>query len=80
MMDILSPVERQLLEKLAEAGKPTALGQEDLVLGKILEHRGLLLFLRDSALAVILPKGRHALSGVEPNPPLPSKRPLGFLK
>ena len=72
MMDILSPTERQLLEKLAEAGKPTELGQEELVLGKILEHRGLLFFLRNSALAVILPKGRHALTGVEPHPVPPA--------
>jgi hypothetical protein len=79
MIDNLSSAERQLLEKLAQAGAPTELLQEELVLAKLLEHRGLLHFLRNSATAVILPKGRHALSGVEPNSPQPAKRPLGFL-
>jgi hypothetical protein len=79
MVEILSPAERQLLEKLAQAGGPTELPQEVLVLARLLEHRGLLHFLRNSATAVILPKGRHALSGDDPNPRPLTKRPLGFL-
>ena len=75
-MDVTA-TERQLLEMLADAGQPTELRAEDLVVGQILERRGLILFVRNSALAVILPKGRHALSG-EPDPK-PSKKPLGFL-
>ena len=39
-----------------------------------LEQRGLVLFVRDSTVAVIMPKGRHALSG-EPSPkPAKSRR------
>ena len=77
-MDMLSPAERKLLEKLADAGKPTELGAEDLILGKILEDRGLLLVVRNSAMAVITPRGRHALSGA-PAPGPGKKPPLGFL-
>ena len=61
-MIVLAANERALLEKLADAGKPTALEDEDLVLGKLLEQRGLVLLVRDSAVAVITPKGRHALT------------------
>ena len=48
---MLSPAERKLLEKLADADKPTELGAEDLILGKILEDRGLLLVVRNSSMA-----------------------------
>ena len=78
VVDMLSPAERKLLEKLAVAGKPTELGAEDLILGKILEDRGLLLVVRNSAMAVITPRGRHALSGA-PSPTPGKKPPLGFL-
>jgi hypothetical protein len=74
----LTDTERQLLEKLADAGRPTALDAEDLALGKILEQRGLILFVRDSAVAVIMPRGRHVLAG-EPSPTPGKKPPLGFL-
>jgi hypothetical protein len=77
-VNALTANERQILEQLADAGKPTELLAEDLVLGKILERNGLILFVRNSALAVILPKGRHALAGTEPSPK-PGKPPLGFL-
>jgi hypothetical protein len=75
-MDVTA-TERQLLEMLADAGQPTEIGAEDLTLGRSLEHRGLILFVRNSAFAVILPRGRHALSG-EPSP-TPGKKPLGYL-
>ena len=75
---MLGPAERKLLEKLADAGKPTELGAEDLILGKVLEDRGLLLVVRNSAMAVIMPRGRHALSGA-PSPTPGKKPPLGFL-
>ena len=75
---MLSLAERRLLEKLADAGKPRELGAEDLILGKILEDRGLLHVVHNSAMAVITPRGRHALSGA-PNPTLGKKAPLGFL-
>ena len=77
-MNPLTNNEQQLLEKLAEAGRPMALEAEDLALGKVLEQRGLVLFVRDGAVAVIMPKGRHALAG-EPSPTPGKKPPLGFL-
>ena len=77
-MNALTDQERQLLEILAEAGKPTELSGEVLTLGKLLEQRGLVLFVRDSAVAVIMPKGRHALAG-EPSPTPGKRPPLGFL-
>jgi hypothetical protein len=61
----LSDTERQLLEKLAEAGKPTELNGEDLLLGRLLQQKGLVLVVRDSAFAVITPKGRHALTDAD---------------
>ena len=75
-MKTLTDRERQLLEGLAQAGRPTELRAEDLTLGKTLESGGLLCFVRDTAWAVITPKGRHALFDPEPSPIL-SKRPLG---
>ena len=75
----MTDAERKLLEMLADAGKPTELQREDLTLGKILEGRGLMMFVRNSASAVITPRGRHALAGgAEPKPP-GKKPPLGFL-
>ena len=74
----LTAREQQLLAGLAQAGKPTELREEDLTLGKMLETKGLVCFVRDSALAVITPKGRHELAGPETGPVL-IKRPLGFL-
>ena len=64
-MKALSDTERQLLEKLAEAGKPTELNGEDLLLGRLLQQKGLVLVVRDSAFAVITPKGRHALTDAD---------------
>ena len=77
-MNTLTDRERQLLEGLAQAGQPTELRAEDLPMGKTLESSGLLCFVRDTAWAVITPKGRHALFDPEPGPIL-SKPPLGFL-
>ena len=79
-MKRLTAREQQLLARLAEAGKPTELRAEDLILGKHLESSGLVCFVRDTAWAVITPKGRHAIAGSEPNPnPNPRKNPMGFL-
>ena len=77
----LADNERALLEKLASAGRPTELGGDDLVLGQTLGPRGLVLFVRNSASAVITPKGRHALTAVDISmkPVSPKKPPLGFL-
>ena len=43
----MTDMERRVLQKLADAGKPTEYGGEELLLGKILEERGLLLFVRN---------------------------------
>ena len=47
MTPIMTDMVRRVLQKLADAGKPTELGGEELLLGKILEERGLLLFVRN---------------------------------
>jgi hypothetical protein len=78
-MIVLAANERQLLEKLAEAGRPTELHAQDFALGKILEGRGLVLFVRNSAFAVITPRGHHALAGEEESKPAKKTPPLGFL-
>ena len=77
----LTDNERALLEKLADAGKPTELAGADAIVGKTLERAGLVLFVRNSASAVITPKGRHAITAVEftLKPASPKKPPLGFL-
>jgi hypothetical protein len=71
---------RALLEKLADAGKPTELGGGEAIVGKTLERAGLVLFTRNSASAVITPKGRHAITAVKfaLKPASPKKPPLGF--
>ena len=76
-MTTLTHQESALLARLADAGQPTELHAEELMLGKVLENRGLVLFVRDTASAVITPRGRHLLSGAAS--PKPVKRPLGFL-
>ena len=78
-MKVLTDAERQLLEKLADAGRPMALEAEDLALGKLLEQKGLVLFVRDNSVAVIMPKGRHVLSGAPDPTPGKKPPPLGFL-
>ena len=72
----LTDNERALLEKLASAGRPTHLDGDHLILGQTLEPRGLVLFVRNSASAVITPKGRHAITAVEVTlkPALPRSR------
>ena len=77
----LTDNERLLLEKLAAAGRPTELDGDDLVVGQTLEPRGLVLFVRNSASAVITPKGRHALTAIDfaIKPSSPKKPPIGFL-
>ena len=77
-MVTLTDKEQALLEKLADAGQPTELRAEELTLAKILEMRGLVFFVRDTASAVITPRGRHWLAG-GPNPKPGKKPPLGFL-
>jgi hypothetical protein len=77
----LTDNERALLEKLASAGRPTELHGDDFAVGQTLEPRGLVLFIRNSAAAVITPKGRHALTTIDISmkPVSPKKPPIGFL-
>ena len=69
--------ERQLLERLAAVGKASRLTLGEVQVAKSLENDGLLFMVRDTAYAIITPKGRHVLAGNEPPKP-PSKKPLGF--
>ena len=78
-MKALTDNESALLEKLADAGQPTELSGDELTLGKVLEKRGLVFFVRDSALAVIMPKGRHALNGEEEPKAGKKKSPLDYI-
>ena len=72
----LSDRERRLLEKLADAGKATRLLGDELELAKALEEVGLVCLVSNTADAVITPRGRHRLAGIEiGNRP---KKPFGF--
>ena len=55
--------ERQLLERLAAVGKASCLTLGELQVAKSLENDGLLFMVRDTAYAIITPKGRHVLAG-----------------
>ena len=76
--------ERQLLEKLADAGKATPLFGEDLIIAKSLEEADFVFLIRDGhdredGSAIITPKGRHLLAGLEQKSRKLPKPPLGFL-
>ena len=58
--------ERQLLERLAAVGKASRLTLGEVQVAKSLENDGLLFMVRDTANAIITPKGRHVLAGNEP--------------
>ncbi len=77
-MVVIGKSERELLERLADEGKPSRLAPGDMLIAKSLEIDGLLFMVRDTGCAVITPKGRHVLAANEPPKP-PSKKPLGFL-
>ena len=48
------------------------------VVGKVLEQMGLVFFVRNSASAVITPKGRHLIFQ-QPDRPIGKEQPSGFL-
>ena len=77
-MPILSNPERELLERIATEGKATRLLDEEVAFAKELETAGLLFLV--GAYAVITPKGRRLLAGLDQKPPKPPKPPLGFLE
>jgi hypothetical protein len=76
----LAERERQLLERLAAEGKQTRLALGEIETAKLLEMSGLVFIARDTAYAVITPKGRHALAGPAPQAEPKRKPPLGFLE
>jgi hypothetical protein len=61
----MTEAKRRLLQRLAEAGKPTTLDVDELVLAQALASEGLLFMIKDTADAIITPKGRHMLAGIE---------------
>jgi hypothetical protein len=73
----MSDAERQLLQKLASAGKPTTLIIEELLIAELLEHQDLVLIVRNTNDAVITPRGRHKLDNIDTRPS-PVKKPFGF--
>ena len=75
----LSDPERRLLERLAEAGKPTPLFSGEIKIARSLETADLVFLVRDGdprdvGRAIITPKGRRLLAELEQNPPKPPSR------
>ena len=77
-MVVLTEIERKLLERLAAIGKATQLAAQDLQIAKPLESDGLVFMIRDTAHAIITPKGRHVLADREMSAQ-PAKKPFGFM-
>jgi hypothetical protein len=77
-MVVLTDSERHLLERLAAEGKRTRLALGELQVAKSLEADGLVFMIRDTLDAVITPKGRHLLAGLESSKK-PGKKPFGYL-
>ena len=80
---MLTPRENQLLEKLADEGKPTKLVADEIRIARELVTLDLVFIARDAVdaepiYAVITPKGRHVLQQVAE--PTKKKPPLGFLE
>jgi hypothetical protein len=75
----LSEPDRRVLQKLSQAGGPTELTPDDLMIARLLESSGLALIIRNSSQAVITPKGRSALINGQSSPPSTKKPPFGFL-
>ena len=79
---MLTPRERQLLEKLADEGKLTKLVTDEITIARELASVDLVFIARGadaaSIFAVITPKGRHALQQLAVTPKKPP--PFGFLE
>jgi hypothetical protein len=73
----MTGAKRQLLQRLADAGKPTTLVGDDLELAKLLEAEELVLIVGNTTDAIIMPRGRHKLAGIEIDGK-PGKKPFGF--
>ena len=74
--------ERYLLERLADAGRPTPLCEQELIVARGLERSGFVMLIARSGeppQAIIMPKGRHLLAG-EDLAKKRAKAPFGFLR
>jgi hypothetical protein len=70
--------ERELLDRLATEGKATRLMLGELQVAKSLEAVGLIFMISNTLDAIITPKGRHVLAGIEIRA-RPAKEPFGFM-
>ena len=61
----MTDAKQQLLQRLADAGKPTTLSADELVLAQLLEAEGLLFMIKNTADAIITARGRHMLADIE---------------
>ena len=77
-MVALTDSERTLLDRLAAEGKRTRLAAEETLTAKSLESDGLLFMIRNTLDAIITPKGRHALAGIEIGARPGTTKPFGF--
>jgi hypothetical protein len=75
----MTEAKRQLLQRLADAGKPTTLVGDDLELAQLLEAEELVLIVGSSTNAIITPRGRHKLANIEITA-RSDKKPFGFLE
>lgn len=71
--------ERQLLERLADEGKPSQLAEGELHVAKQLEREGLACVIPNTCNAVITPRGRHVLAGSS-QAPKRNIKPFGFIE
>ena len=62
----MTDAERQLLQKLASAGKATTLSLDELLVAELLEAQGLALIVPKTSDAIITPKGRNRLGTMGP--------------
>ena len=75
--DSVTNEERALLERLASAGKPSRVLDEEVELAKALEGLGIIFMV--GAYAIITPKGRHRLADAADAKRRGRKPPIGFL-
>ena len=61
----MTDAKRQLLQRLADAGKPTTLAGDDLELAKLLEAEDLVLIVGSTTRAIITPRGWHKLATID---------------
>ncbi len=77
---VLGKSERELLQRLADEGKPSRLAAGDMLIAKSLETDGLLFMVQNTGCAIITPKGRHVLAAIEPPKPPSKKRSASWAR